>query len=178
MKRKKTSFSCGLCENKKFGSRQHLYEHYSQVHYRAQLRPFINEESAECSRCKIILKNPNVSYKIRHMGVVHELLELENILPRHLRIPKLWRKCFRDAEPHCELKIEKMDKVWSHQISLEAETIKDLDKTIKKNSDAGIPSRNDEITKEVAKADETSLKRPVWTVSERESVFCYSDSDE
>ena len=66
----------------------------------------------------------------------------------------------------------------SHQIILEAETIKDLDKTIKKNSDAGIPSRNDEITKEVAKADETSLKRPVWTVSERESVFCYSDSDE
>ena len=66
----------------------------------------------------------------------------------------------------------------SHQISLEAENIKDSYKTIKKNSDAGIPSLNDEITKEVAKADETSLKRPVWTVSERESVFCYSDSDE
>ena len=84
-----SDFSCGLCEKKEFGSRNHLYEHYSQVHYRAELRPFINKESAECSRCNYIHKNTTEYNKIRHMGVVHGLLEEENILPSHLRIPKL-----------------------------------------------------------------------------------------
>ena len=83
-----SDFSCGLCE-KKFGSRSHLYEHYSLVHYRAQLRHSINEESDECKRCKIIQNNPSEATKIRHMGVVHGLLENKNILPSHLRVPKI-----------------------------------------------------------------------------------------
>ena len=83
-----SDFSCGLCVNKKFGRRHHLYEHYSLVHYRAQLRHFIDAESAECSRCKIILKNPTEANKIRHMGVVHGLLEEKNILQGHLWVPK------------------------------------------------------------------------------------------
>ena len=87
-KRTVSDFSCGLCVNKKFGSRHHLYEHYSLVHYRAQLRHFIDAESAECSRCKIILKNPTEANKIRHMGVVHGLLEEKNILQGHLWVPK------------------------------------------------------------------------------------------
>ena len=86
-----SGLSCGLCEDKKeFGSRNHLYEHYSHVHYRAQLLPFINEDSAECSRCKITLKSPSVTNKVRHMGVTHGLLEKKNILPSHLRVPKIY----------------------------------------------------------------------------------------
>ena len=39
-------FSCGLCSNK-FGCRFHLYEHYSLLHFKDQLRPFIDEEGRQ-----------------------------------------------------------------------------------------------------------------------------------
>ena len=81
----------------------------------------------------------------------------------------------------------------SHQISPEAdsspETVKDLDKTIEKDSEVGIPILIDEV---VAKEDGESVcqnppkedgeevggKPPVWTVSERQSFFGFSDSDD
>ena len=93
-----SDFRCGLCEKKKFSSRNNLYEHYSLVHYRDQLRPFINEESEQCNRCKIIHKNPTEANKIRHMGVVHGLLENKNILPSHLRIPKVGKAVRKGKE--------------------------------------------------------------------------------
>lgn len=72
----------------------------------------------------------------------------------------------------------------SHQIS--PETVKDLDNPIGEDTEAPIP--NDEITEEVTKEDGNCQNLPsgdyvgekqfVWTVSERENVFCYSDTDE
>ena len=93
-----SDFSCGLCERKKFLTRNHLYEHYSLVHYRAQLRPFIKKKSAGCNRCKTIHTNPSEANKIRHMGVVHGFLENKNILPSHLRIPKVGKAVRKGKE--------------------------------------------------------------------------------
>ena len=221
-----SNLSCGLCE-KKFRGRYRLYEHYSQVHYTAQLRPFIDQESDQCSRCKIIHNDPSEANKIRHMGIVHGLLEKKNILPSHLRVPKisvaarggkksvekavpenrdLTKKPSKGINPESKgnyLKVpstrglvQEMTKDQdqhqnegekpSQQISPETdsapETVKDLDTTIGKDAAAIIAILMDEITEEVCQnpskgnGDDVGDK-PVWTVAERECVFCYSDSD-
>ena len=81
-------FTCGLCAHSKtFTKRGDLYEHYSCVHYRAQLRPYIDEFGDKCSLCDLTHKQPTEYKKVRHLGVVHGMLE--NFLPPHLQIPKV-----------------------------------------------------------------------------------------
>ena len=43
------------------------------------------------------MMNPTETNKIHHIGVVHDLLELENSLPRHLHVPRGW-KAAREGE--------------------------------------------------------------------------------
>jgi len=80
-------FTCGLCENiKTFNRRSDLYEHYSCCHYRTELSSFINKESDKCLYCPLIHKTPTDYKKIRHIGVVHKMVE--RLLPKSLHIPK------------------------------------------------------------------------------------------
>ena len=79
--------TCGLCTNKKmFSRRSDLYEHYSCTHFRAQLRPFIDVATDKCPLCKLVHKQSSEYKKIRHIGVVHRMVE--NFLPQSLHIPK------------------------------------------------------------------------------------------
>ena len=79
--------TCGLCTNKKnFTRRSDLYEHYSCTHFRAQLRPFIDLASDKCPLCDLVHKQPTEYKKIRHIGVVHRMVE--DLLPQSLHIPR------------------------------------------------------------------------------------------
>ena len=139
-----------------------------------------------------------------HIGSAHN--KIENYLPVEFHLPRSIRGNFLNvpsAPGHVEETSEDQDQhkdqgeKSSPQISLEAdsssETVKDLDKTIEKDSEAGIPILIDENIEElVAKEDGESLcqnppeedgeevggKPPVWTVSERQSFFDFSDSDD
>ena len=141
---------------------------------------------------------------ITHIGSVHN--KVENYLPAEFHLPRSSRGNFlkvpsttRLVEETTEDQDQHQDQgeKSTHQISPEAdsspETVKDLDKTIEKDSEVGIPILIDEIIEDmVAKEDGESLcqnpqkeegeevggKRPVWTVSERQSFFGFSDSDD
>ena len=81
-------YTCGLCAHTKtFTKRGDLYEHYSCVHFRAQLRPYIDEAGDKCPLCDLTHKQPTEYKKVRHLGVVHGMLE--NFLPLDLQIPKV-----------------------------------------------------------------------------------------
>ena len=85
--KKKPLIYCGLCENKGFGNRAHLYDHYSQFHFKDQLKAFIDEDGDQCPLCRVVHRNPNEANKIRHIGTVHGMVE--KFLPSHLRIKRM-----------------------------------------------------------------------------------------
>ena len=120
-----------------------------------------------------------------HVGSVHN--KIENYLPPEFCLPRSSRGNFlkvpstaglvSDIREDPDQQQERTEKS-SHQISPE-------------DSAVGIPILNDEITVEVTTEDGESLcqnppqedgfqfgEKPVWTVSERESCFYNSVSDE
>ena len=81
-------YTCGLCDQiKTFNKRSDLYAHYSCFHFRAELIPYIDEAGDQCSLCDLTHKEPTVYKKVRHIGVVHGMVE--SFLPRYLQLPKL-----------------------------------------------------------------------------------------
>ena len=76
-------FVCGHC-GARYDSRDDLYEHYSCVHYKKELRAQIDKEAEGCVFCDIPFHNFTAKKKIRHVGVDHLLVE--HFLPEHLHI--------------------------------------------------------------------------------------------
>lgn len=192
--------NCHLCPYQNT-MRSQMYIHYSLYHYRENLAQHIDQNTMECPYCEM---KKNKIYKgeqalIMHIGSAHN--KIENYLPVEFHLPRSIRGNFLNVPSTTGPVEETMEDQDQHkdqgeksspQISLEAdsspETVKDLDKTIEKDSE-----NSDENNKELmAKEDGESLrqnlpeedgeevggKTPVWTVSERESFFDFSDSDD
>ena len=85
---KKNMYPCqfGRCKEKSFGSRSHLYEHYSLVHRREKLARYVpkgnqcNIVDPDGSICKTVFQDETA--KIRHLGTVHRMVE--KFLPKSL----------------------------------------------------------------------------------------------
>ena len=75
-------FSCGLCDQK-YASRALLYRHYSNSHYRDQLKALLGDDPKTCTICEVPKEFSDI---ITHLGCHH--LKIEDYLPAHLHLPR------------------------------------------------------------------------------------------
>ena len=75
-------FSCGHCDQK-YASRALLYRHYSNSHYRDQLKALLGDDPKTCTICEVPKEFSDI---ITHLGCHH--LKLEDYLPAHLHLPR------------------------------------------------------------------------------------------
>ena len=115
----KITYPCkfGVCTNKSYGAKSHLYEHYSLVHRRAQLANHVKKGklcgivSPDGSLCRT--RYQDLSQMIRHIGTVHRLVE--KYLPRSLRLD-FWTKGSRQQKKKKPKRLEQSEEKENHGI--------------------------------------------------------------